>query len=138
VTEPGLRSPAWEWLDLRAIEVGEGRAVVQMPTVEPMRNHQGTVHGGFIGLLADSAMGRSVATVLPDGERHFSFDLKVSFVSAARPGEVLRATGHVLHAGRRTAVCDCRVEGPDGRLVATATASFMVYLPGENRLPDAD
>jgi uncharacterized protein (TIGR00369 family) len=118
-------------MDLRQVEVGEGRAVVEMPAVESMRNFQGTVHGGFISMLADSAMGRSIATVLPDGERHFSFDLKLTFISAASPGEMLRAIGLVLHAGRRTGVCDCRVEGTDGRLVATATASFILYLPGD-------
>jgi uncharacterized protein (TIGR00369 family) len=118
-------------MDLRLVEVGEGRAVVEMPTVESMRNHQGTVHGGFISMLADSAMGRGLATVLPHGERHFSFDLKLTFISSASPGELLRATGLVLHAGRRTGVCDCHVEGPDGRLVATATASFMLYPPGD-------
>ena len=61
---------------------GEGRAVVEMPAVESMRNFQGTVHGGFISMLADSAMGRSIATVLPlplvpatrtDGNRRSGF-----------------------------------------------------------------
>ncbi len=131
LTVEGRRSPAWEWMDLRLVEVGEGRAVVEMPSVESMRNFQGTVHGGFISLLADSAMGLCIATELPDGERHFSFDLKLSFISPASPGELLRATALALHAGRRTGVCDCRVEGPDGRLVATATASFMLYRPGD-------
>jgi acyl-coenzyme A thioesterase PaaI-like protein len=38
----------------------------------------------------------------------------------------------VLHAGRRTGVAECRVEGEDGRLVATATATFIVKLPSGN------
>jgi len=44
-------------------------------------------------------------------------------------GEHLRAVARVLHSGRRTGVAECRVEGEDGRLVATATASFIVYPP---------
>jgi uncharacterized protein (TIGR00369 family) len=55
-----------------------------------------------------------------------SFDLKLNFINAAKVGEILRATGHVIHAGRRTAVAECRVEGSDGRLVATASATFAV------------
>jgi acyl-coenzyme A thioesterase PaaI-like protein len=35
----------------------------------------------------------------------------------------------VLHSGCRTGVAECRVAGEDGRLVATATATFIVYLP---------
>ena len=54
MTDIGQRSPAWEWMDLRQVEVGEGRAVVEMPAVESMRNFQGTVHGGFISMLAEA------------------------------------------------------------------------------------
>jgi acyl-coenzyme A thioesterase PaaI-like protein len=32
----------------------------------------------------------------------------------------------VIHAGRRTIVTECRIEGNDGRLVATASATFAV------------
>jgi acyl-coenzyme A thioesterase PaaI-like protein len=52
-------------------------------------------------------------------------------------GERLRAPAKVLHAGRRTAVGECRIESGDGRLVATATASFIVMLPREQGNPDA-
>ena len=62
----------------------------------------------------------------PDVVRSMSFDLKLSFISAAKVGETLRATGRVVHAGRRTAVTECRVEGPGGRLVATASGTFAI------------
>jgi uncharacterized protein (TIGR00369 family) len=55
-----------------------------------------------------------------------SFDLKLNFINAAKVGENLRARGHVIRAGRRTVVAECRVEGWDGRLVATASATFAV------------
>ncbi len=128
---PEGRSPAWRWLGLELAGFERGAATVVMPTREEMGNHAGVVHGGFISLLADSAMGRSVATAYPEGERHYSFDLKLNFVSPGRIGESLRAVAKVLHSGRRTGVAECRVEGEDGRLIATATASFIVYLPKE-------
>src|ERR1700687_3150117 len=84
------------------------------------------VHGGMISTLADSAMGRSVRTLKPGVVRAMSFDLKVSFISAAKVGETLRATARVIHGGRRTAVTECRIEGPGGRLVATASGTFAV------------
>jgi uncharacterized protein (TIGR00369 family) len=71
-------------------------------------------------------MGRSLRTLIPGVTRAMSFDLKLSFISAAKAGETLRATGHVVHAGRRTAVTECRVVAPDGRLVATASATFAI------------
>jgi len=119
-------SRAWDWLGLKLVETGEGTAVVEMATTEDMANHSGVVHGGMISTLADSAMGRSLRTLRPGVVRAMSFDLKLNFINAAKVGETLRATGHVIHAGRRTAVAECRVEGSDARLVATASATFAV------------
>jgi uncharacterized protein (TIGR00369 family) len=119
-------SRAWEWLGLKLVETGEGTAVVEMVTTKDMANHSGFVHGGMISTLADSAMGRSLRTLSPGVVRAMSFDLKLNFINAAKVGETLRATGHVIHAGRRTVVAECRVEGSDGRLVATASATFAV------------
>jgi uncharacterized protein (TIGR00369 family) len=119
-------SPAWRWLGMEMVELGEGLATVEMTPTENMANHAGFVHGGMISTLADSAMGRSLRTLKPGVAWAMSFDLKLSFISAAKVGETLRATGRVVHAGRRTAVTECRVDGPHGRLVATASATFAI------------
>jgi uncharacterized protein (TIGR00369 family) len=119
-------SRAWAWLGLELVETGEGSATVDMKATEEMANVAGFVHGGMISTLADSAMGRSLRTLTPGVTRAMSFDLKLNFINAARIGETLRATGHVIHAGRRTIVAECRVKGKDGRLVATASATFAV------------
>lgn len=119
-------SRAWKWLGLKVIDAADGTATVDMTATEDMANHSGFVHGGMISTLADSAMGRSVHTLKPAVTRAMSFDLKLNFVNAAKIGETLRATGHVIHAGRRTVVTECRIDGKDGRLVATASATFVV------------
>ena len=118
-----------EWLAIEQLAGGEGTATLEMPTRPEMGNRAQVVHGGFIALLADSSMGQAMSTVLPDGERHYSFDLKLNFIATGRIGERLKAVSMVLHSGRRTGVAECRVEGEDGRLVATASATFIVYLP---------
>jgi uncharacterized protein (TIGR00369 family) len=119
-------SRAWTWLGIRLLESGEGSATVEMTTTEDMANHSGFVHGGMISTLADSAMGRSLRTLKPGVARAMSFDLKLNFISAVKIGETLRAKGQVIHAGRRTAVAECRIEGADNRLVATASGTFAV------------
>jgi uncharacterized protein (TIGR00369 family) len=126
VSEVKTPSRAWTWLGLQTVVTTEGTATVEMKATEDMANHSGFVHGGMISTLADSAMGLSVRTLKPGVVRSMSFDLKLSFISAAKIGETLRATGRVIHAGRRTVVTECRVEGPDGKLVATASGTFSV------------
>ena len=119
-------SPVWTWLGIREVDLDDGKAVVEMTPTEDMANTAGFVHGGMISALADSAMGRSLRTIRPGVVRSMSFDLKLSFISAAKVGETLRATGQVVHAGRRTAVTECRVEGPGHKLVATASGTFAI------------
>jgi len=119
-------SPAWAWLGLREVSSAEGEAVVEMTATEEMANSAGFVHGGMISALADSAMGRAVHTITPRVVRAMSFDLKLSFIAAAKVGETLSARGRVVHAGRRTAVTECRVEGAGGRVVAAASGTFAI------------
>jgi len=124
------------------VAAGEGTATVEMMPTEDMANRSGFVHGGMIAALADSAMGRSVHMTQPPVARAMNFDLKLNFISAARIGETLTAVGRVIHAGRRTAVTECRIEAAGGRLVATASATFAVKrgnAPEEMAdSPDAD
>jgi uncharacterized protein (TIGR00369 family) len=132
VKAPGPVSAATAWLGAELVSAADGEAVVTMPTRAEMANRRDVIHGGFIAFLADTAMGWAMSSSLPDGERHYSFDLKLSFIATGRIGERLTAVAKVLHAGRRTGVAECRVEGEDGRLVATATATFIVKLPSGN------
>jgi len=110
-------------------ETRRGLAVMEIACREDLLNSQGVMHGGFVSTLADSAMARAMASVLPDGSRHSTFDLKLNFISAVKPGEKVRATGKVLHLGRRTGVAEARVVCGE-RLVATATASFIIQAVG--------
>jgi uncharacterized protein (TIGR00369 family) len=126
-------SRAWAWLGLRLVEVGDGTAVGEMTAKEDMANHAGFLHGGMISTLADSAMGRAIRTIKPGVSRAASFDLKLNFISAAKIGETLRATARVVHAGRRTVVAECRIEGRGEALVATASATFAVTRERRDR-----
>ncbi len=60
------------------------------------------------------------------------FDLKVNYISPSGSDEQLTAAARVVHAGRRTVVTECRIDAPDGRLVATASATFAVMREKEN------
>jgi uncharacterized protein (TIGR00369 family) len=69
--------------------------------------------------LAETAMARRA------GQAQI-FDLQVNYISPAGPDADLTATARVVHAGRRTVVTECRIDSLDGRLVATASATFAI------------
>ena len=90
-------------------------------------NQLGTVHGGWLSALLDSALGCAVNTVLPAGHGFTTLDLHVRFVRAVTDAVFrLRSEAQVTHAGSRTVTAEGRLIGPDGKVYATGTTSCLV------------
>jgi uncharacterized protein (TIGR00369 family) len=91
-------------------------------------NPIGSVHGGVLATLLDTAAGCSVHSTLAPGELYTSLDLTVKFL---RPVTVdsgrLRCEGSVLQRGRRTALAQAQLYDAEGRLVAHATSTCMIF-----------
>lgn len=91
-------------------------------------NPMGVVHGGVLATMLDTAAGCSVHSTLAVGEVYTTLDLTVKFL---RPATVesgrLRAVGKVIQRGRRTALAEAQVHDGQGRLVAHATSSCMIF-----------
>ncbi|GAP36734.1 PaaI family thioesterase [Piscinibacter sakaiensis] len=120
-------APIAEALDYRLVEAALGVASFEGQASARFLNPHGTVHGGWIATVLDSALGCAVRTTLKPGHQYTTLDLKVSFLRALTPrtGPV-RATGRVLHSGGRVASAEARLTGPDGSLYAHATATCLV------------
>ena len=101
----------------------EGRVVAVLEPEEFHYNPLGTMHGGVMATLLDTATGCAVHTTLPAGYGYTSIDLTTKFL---RPVTVasgtLRCEGTVLSRGRRTALAEAKLTDASGRLVAHATS----------------
>jgi uncharacterized protein (TIGR00369 family) len=104
----------------------EGEAVFGLVT-DPVRhgNLMGTLHGGVIATLADSAMGFAFASTLAADESFATLEMKVSFL---RPvwRATLTAAAKIVHRGKTTGLVDCRVTDERDRLIAHATSTCLV------------
>ena len=93
-------------------------------------NPLGSVHGGWIATLLDSALGCAVHTTLPVGKGYTTLELKVNFIKALTDRVPrVRAIGQVIHAGARTATAEARLVGADGTLFAHATTTCLIFDP---------
>lgn len=114
-------------LDMSRMEADEGRVSVELTPQEFHYNPLGTVHGGVLSTLLDTAAGCAVHTTLPAGVGYTSLDLNVKFL---RPVTVdsgtLRCEGTVLQRGRRTALAEARITDADARLIAHATSTCLI------------
>lgn len=119
-----------ELLGMRPIVVEAGTVTFACDASARFANPMGTVHGGIIATLLDSALGCAVQTVLPDGALYSTLSLELKYLRPAlvEAGE-LRATGTVVHSGRRQVTAEGRLTDPAGRLLATATTTCLVMGP---------
>jgi uncharacterized protein (TIGR00369 family) len=86
------------------------------------------VHGGYAATLLDSCMGCSVHTTLPKGTGYTTLEFKVSLVRAVTTDTgPVRAEGKVITSGRRVATAEGRLTDADGRLLAHATTTCLVF-----------
>lgn len=95
-------------LGARLVRVEPGLCEIALPYSERVTQQQGGVHGGAIGALADIAGGYAGLTQAPEGMEVTSVEFKINFLAAFQGGE-LRATGHVVKAGRRLIVTTAEV-----------------------------
>ncbi len=95
--------------------VAAGRIEIHLPHWEGVEQQHGFVHGGVVGMIADSAAGYAAMTLAPLGASVLSVEYKVNFLAPAQ-GQVLIARGAVVRPGRSLIVTRAEVFGvQDGK-----------------------
>ncbi|ERE19868.1 PaaI family thioesterase [Pseudogulbenkiania ferrooxidans] len=120
--------PVMKLLGFDFVRAAEGEVEFAFVPHESHFNPIGSVHGGVISTLLDSAMGCSVHSLLPRGKGYTTLELKVNFVRAVQPrhGKLL-CCGQVIHAGGRMATAEARLQDEAGKLYAHATTTCMIF-----------
>ena len=115
-------------MNMRLVEVEEGRAVFAVEPDERHYNGLGIAHGGLAATLLDSALGCAINTVMPAGRVFTTLEMKINYVRPMRreTGEV-RCEAEVLHAGGRVATAAGRILDASGKLYAHGTATCMLF-----------
>jgi uncharacterized protein (TIGR00369 family) len=118
------------------VEIGDGFAAFEGDPGPHLLNPLGTVHGGWVLTLIDSAAGCAAHTLIPAGGSYTTIETKANF---SRPitqdtGRV-RAEGRVVGRGRRIMSCEARVVDAKGRLLAHGTSTLMVLAKADDSGP---
>jgi uncharacterized protein (TIGR00369 family) len=120
--------PVMSTLGIEPVEFTEGRVRFSLEPHEMHYNPLGTVHGGVIATLLDSATGCAVHSVLPAGTGYTTVDLTTKFLRpvTAGTGRVI-VTGNVLSRGTRTALAEAKLTDSRDRLLAHATSTCLIF-----------
>lgn len=79
--------------------VEPGRTEIHLPHWDGVEQQHGFVHGGVVGMIADSAAGYAAMTVVPATASVLTVEYKMNLVAPA-DGEKLIARGRVVRPGR--------------------------------------
>jgi uncharacterized protein (TIGR00369 family) len=111
-------------LGIEPDDAADGQARLRFTASEEHLNPAGTLHGGVLATLVDSAMGLAVRSATSDDDVPATSQLTVTYLRPGTPGE-LTVTAQVRTRGEHLTVCDADVE-QDGRAVAHAVATFAL------------
>ncbi|MDR6970287.1 PaaI family thioesterase [Leifsonia shinshuensis] len=123
--------PIAELMRMTLVTAEPGTATFVCDPDESHYNPIGTVHGGLMCTLLDSALGCAVQTTLPQGQAYTSIEIKVNYLRPvyAHTGQ-LTCTATVTKPGNRVAFADGVITDGSGKTVATATGSLLVFPIG--------
>lgn len=123
-----LMPPFAETLDYTLVEVERGRVVFGGTPKLAYSNPLGTIHGGYLATLLDSAMACAVHTTLEAGKGCTSLEFKINFVRPVFEATgFLRIEGNIISVGRQIATSEGKVTDENGKLYAHGTTTLMIY-----------
>ncbi|MCF8566759.1 PaaI family thioesterase [Alicyclobacillus tolerans] len=130
------QNKAWRLMGLVVEDAGDDWVMLRLPFREDLVQVVGTVHGGFLAMLADSATATVLWPGLEDNQYAVTVDLKVTYFRPVLDSDVL-ARSVVINRGATTATVECALfDAQSEKQVAHAVAIYMIRTrpdPGKSK-----
>ena len=111
-------------LGVNVLESKPRYAKLSLPFQENLTNPYGSLHGGVISTLVDSAMAVAVFSTYPDN-LFYTRKLDIKFVSQAKKNAVF-AEAHIVNQKKNFVFGRVLVKDGAGQLIAQALATFVL------------
>jgi uncharacterized protein (TIGR00369 family) len=128
VRDSFARQAAMRLIGAAMTEVAPGRVTIELPVRDDLTQQHKFVHGGVVGMIADSAGGYAAFTLMPVDASVLTVEYKINMLAPAT-GDKLVACGEVLKPGRTLSIVRADVFGVAGareKIVATMQQTLMV------------
>jgi uncharacterized protein (TIGR00369 family) len=113
--------------------VEPGQVEVALPYRDDLTQQKGFIHGGIIGMIADTACGYAAYSLMPADCSLVTVEYKINILAPARAS--LAARGAVVRVGRTLTVTRGEVYSEDGKHVASMQQTLMM-LTGTPDTPE--
>ena len=119
--------PLLHTLDFKPTHLEKGKVIFSFKPQEFHYNPIGSVHGGVISAILDSAMGCTLHSILEAGSGYTTLELKVNFLKAITTRiDELHAVGKIIHAGGRTALVEAQLIDKDNTVYAHGVSTCLI------------
>ncbi len=124
VRESFGRQKAMGLIGASLLHVEPGRVEVALPFRDDLTQQKGFIHGGIIGMIADTACGYAAFSLMPADCSLVTVEYKINILAPGRGALVAR--GEVVKPGRTLTVTRAEVYAQDGTHVATMQQTLMM------------
>jgi len=133
IRESFARQKAMALIGASLTVVEPGYVEVALPRGGVFTQQKGYVHGGILGMIADTACGYSAFSLMPAGCSLVTVEYKINILTPAKASLV--AKGQVVKPGRTLTVARAEVYSQDGSHVASMQQTLMM-LAGRPDTPE--
>lgn len=119
----------YELLGIRLVSAEKGVVVLEVACDERHANVDGVVHGGFVSLVADTAMGFAVRTTADLSWTNRTLNLSIDWFEAAHVGDTLIARAEVDHETQRFRWATAEMTTGSGAVIARARSLNSLRPP---------
>jgi len=131
------RQAAMRLIGARLSAVAPGTAEIELDYRDDLTQQKGYVHGGIVGMIADSACGYAAYSLMPATSSLVTVEYKINLLAPAL-GERLVARGEVIKPGRTLSIARADVFAHHGaRIVHVASMQqTLMMLPDTPDVPE--
>jgi uncharacterized protein (TIGR00369 family) len=104
--------------------VEPGYVEIELPYRDDLTQQKGYIHGGVLGMIADTACGYCAFSLMPAGCSLVTVEYKINILAPAR--RALVAKGQVIKPGRTLTIARAEVYADDGRHIASMQQTLMM------------
>jgi acyl-coenzyme A thioesterase PaaI-like protein len=111
---------------VRFIHVEVGLFVLEWDVTMAVCHNDGIALGGVINVIADMGQPNAFWSTSTERESYSTADFHTRFYRPIKAGQTIRVENRVINRSKRIGVVESRFIGPEGKLHATVSGSWML------------
>ena len=112
-----------DYLNIDIVPQNEDNVQLELTVSDEHINFGAICHGGVLATMADNAMGLACNRL---NKSVVTMNLSIDFIKAIPISTRIIAKPEVLHNGRQTMLCECKIVDENGKIYSKVHATFFV------------